>query len=342
MMTEPTEYLSVSYSSLNLADSCLRKFEFNKLYPRRARDADAYAADVGTALHHGYQTFLATQSHDKALWALLESFPYESEFNQTRDDRSLEAAISTLEEMLDDASMIDWELMTIKRPLTAAERAENEIHAEHIDDASRVRLPHDPTGKIVPAVEVPFSLRLKGINLPDGRGVEFTGFMDAAMRHRTHGHVRTLDIKTHRRYLEDATSKYRYDSQQVPYGICLEHIQGHRVEEFEVLYLDCFVDLAAPRVHLYPFMKDSTDLQEWLINTVMRVQRIQRAMEMDYFPRTDGGCLSWNRPCYFLEVCQTRDRAAIEEWLLMGEEPEQRPRETPWIVAEIDVFGESQ
>jgi hypothetical protein len=312
-MTEPTEYLSVSYSSLNLADSCLRKFEFNKLYPRRARDADAYAADVGTALHHGYQTFLATQSHDKALWALLESFPYESEFNQTRDDRSLEAAISTLEEMLDDANMIDWELMTIRRP----------------------------DGEIVPAVEVPFSLRLKGINLPDGRGVEFTGFMDAAMRHRTHGHVRTLDIKTHRRYLEDATSKYRYDSQQVPYGICLEHIQGHRVEEFEVLYLDCFVDLAAPRVHLYPFMKDSTDLQEWLINTVMRVQRIQRAMEMDYFPRTDGGCLSWNRPCYFLEVCQTRDRAAIEEWLLMGEEPEQRPRETPWIVAEIDVFGES-
>lgn len=310
-MTEPTEYLEVSYSSLNLADGCLRKFEFNKLYPRRARDADAFAADVGTALHHGYQDYLANQDRDQALWALMRDYPYMSEFSQRFDDRSLEACVATLDEMIDEAKMNEWELMTIRKP----------------------------DGTIVPAIEVPFELRLKGINLPDGRGVAFTGFMDAAMRHLGTGAVRTMDIKTHRRHLEDATPKYKFDGQQVPYGICLEHIQGNPVEEFEVLYLDCYVDLVSPRVNLYPFVKDSTDLQEWLINTVLRVQRIQRAMEMDYFPRTDGGCLSWNRPCYFLDVCQTRDRPAIEEWLLMGEAPEQRKRETPWIIAEIDVFG---
>lgn len=304
-------YLNVSYSSLNLADSCLRKFEFNKLYPRRARDRDAFAADVGTALHHGYQNFLVNQDPDLALWALMEDFPYESEFNQARDDRSLEAAIATLDEMIAEAKMSEWELMTIMRP----------------------------DGVVVPAIEVPFELRLKGLDLPDGRGVAFTGFMDAALRHVARGDIRTMDIKTHRRHLEDATPKYRFDGQQVPYGICLEHIQGHPVDEFEVLYLDCYVDLVSPRVHLYPFRKDSTDLQEWLINTVLRVQRIIRAMEMDYFPRTDGGCLNWNRPCYFLEVCQTRDREAVEEWLMMGEEPEHRPVETPWITAEIDVFG---
>jgi hypothetical protein len=308
------EYLRVSYSSLNLADSCLRKFEFNKLYPRRARDPDAFAADVGTALHHGYQDYLVHQNEESAMWALMRDYPYLQEWNQTRDDRSLEAAMATLDEMMHEAKMTEWEWMTIKRP----------------------------DGEIVPAVEVPFELRLKGLDLPDGRGVAFTGFMDAALRHLGHGGVRTMDIKTHRRTLEDATSKYRFDSQQVPYGICLEHIQGHRIDEFEVLYLDCFVDLVNPRVHLYPFMKDSVDLQEWLINTVLRVQRIQRAMEMDYFPRTDGGCLNWNRPCYFLEVCQTREREAVLDWLLMGEEPEQRPLETPWIVAEIDVFGEAQ
>lgn len=307
------EYLRVSYSSLNLADSCLRKFEFNKLYPRRARDSDAYAADVGTALHHGYQDYLVNQDPDRALWALMQDFPYEGEFNQMRDDRSFEAAIATLDEMIAEAKMTEWELMTIKKP----------------------------DGEVVPAIEVPFELRLKGLDLPDGRGVAFTGFMDAALRHLGTGDVRTMDIKTHRRALEDATPKYRFDGQQVPYGICLEHIQGHSVDEFEVLYLDCFVDLVNPRVQLYPFRKDSVDLQEWLVNTVLRVQRIQRAMEMDYFPRTDGGCLNWNRPCYFLEVCQTRDREAVEEWLMMGEEPEHRPVETPWIVAEIDVFGEA-
>lgn len=310
-MTKPTDFLRVSYSSLNLADNCLRKFEFNKLYPRRARDPDQFAADVGTALHRGYQDFLANQNEDQAVWVLMQNYPYFEEFGQRDDHRSLEACISTLIEMCHEANMTEWEVMQIRKP----------------------------DGEVVPAVEVPFELRLNGITLPDGRGVSFTGFMDAAMRHLGTGNVRTLDVKTHRRTLEDATAKYRFDSQQVPYGICLEHIQGNPVEQFEVLYLDCYVDLVAPRVNLYPFLKDSVDLQEWLINTVLRVQRIQRAMEMDYFPRADGGCLNWNRPCYFLDVCQTRDRASVEEWLLMGEAPAQRVDEEAWIIAEIDVFG---
>jgi len=235
------------------------------------------------------------------------------EFGQTRDDRSLEAALATLDEMMFKMDMSEWELMEIV----------------------------NPEGKVVPAIEVPFELRLKGITLPDGRGVSFRGFMDAAMRHKGTGLVRTLDIKTHRRQREDATPVYKFDTQQVPYGICLEHVQGNAIEEFEVLYLDCYVDLLSPRVHEYAFKKDTTDIQEWLINTVLRVQKIQRALEMDYFPRTDGGCLSWNRPCYFLDVCQSRDREAIEEWLLMGDEAQPRRSEQPWIIAEIDVFGEA-
>src|SRR5690606_22151168 len=138
---------------------------------------------------------------------------------------------------------------------------------------------------------------------------------------------------------EDATPVYKYDSQQIPYGIVLEHVQGNAIDQFEVLYLDSYIDLVSPRVQEYKFLKDSTDIQEWLINTVLRVQRIQRAIEMDYFPRTDGGCMSWNRPCYFLDVCQSRDKEAITEWLMMGDEAEIRPNDTPWIIAEIDVFG---
>ena len=313
VMTEPTDFLRLSYSSLNLADTCLRKFEFNKLYPRRVRDSDAFAADVGTAMHHGYQDYLVNQDLDRAIWMLMKDYPYMGEFEQRFDDRSLESAISTLEEMTHEAGMTEWELMNIKKP----------------------------DGEVVPAIEVPFALRLKGIVLPDGRGVEYTGFMDAALRHRGHGAVRTMDIKTHRRAVADATPKYKFDSQQVPYGIVLEHLTGEAVEEFEVLYLDTYLDLVSPRVQLYEFRKDSEDLQEWLINTVMRVQRIQRGMEMDYFPRTDGGCLSWNKPCFFLEVCQTRDKEAITEWLMMGEDPASDKREEPWIIAEIDVFSES-
>ena len=91
---------------------------------------------------------------------------------------------------------------------------------------------------------------------------------------------------------------------------------------------------------MYPYKRDSVDVQEWLANTVLRGQRIQRAMEMDYFPRTDNGCLSFNQPCPYLEVCQTRDREAILEYMLMGEEPVVEEAFQPWIQAEIDIFGE--
>lgn len=336
-----SDNLKISYSSLNLADSCMRKFEFNKLYPRRNRDGDQFAADVGKSLHAGLQEYMVSGSEDAAYWEVMKSFPYVWEFGQIRDDRNLEPALATLDEMMFKMDMSDWELMTIQRPLTVAER-EILVGGCPTDQLNTMipGLTENCKGVVVPAIEVPFEIQLKGLALPDGRGISFTGFMDAAMRHKGHGLVRTLDIKTHRRAREDATPVYKFDSQQVPYGIVLEHVQGNAVEEFEVLYLDSYIDLVNPRVQEYKFLKDSTDIQEWLINTVLRVQKIQRAIEMDYFPRTDGGCMSWNRPCYFLDVCQSRDRDSITEWLMMGEEAEIRPNDNPWIVAEIDVFGE--
>lgn len=306
------EYLKVSYSSMNLFASCARKFEFSKLYPRKQSNYDAFAADVGTAIHHGYQNFLVTGDRDAATWALLRDYPYELEFMQDKDDRSAEAALATLEEMFDSTHMAEWQLATIKRP----------------------------DGVEVPAIEVPFELRFKGITLPDGRGIAFTGFLDALMFSAYEGTYRTLDIKTHRRYARDATAKYKFDSQQVPYGIIVEHLQQHAVESFEVLYLDCFVDIVDPRVTLYPYTKSREDIQEWLTHRLLQFQSIQRYMEMDFFPRTDGGCESWNRPCYFLDVCESRNREAVTAWLLEGEEPSERPYEAPWVVAELDLFGD--
>ena len=310
-MAMPTEFLRVSYSSLNLFDSCPRKFEFNKLFPRRARDYDTFAADVGTCLHKGYQNYLVTRDENAALWALMESYPYDGAWNQDNDFRSIQACVVTLEEMIESTDMKEWRVAEIKKP----------------------------DGVIVPAIEVPFELRMNGIVLPDGRGIAVTGFADAFLRHLMTPKFRTLDIKTHRRTLKDATAKYKFDNQQTPYGIMLEHIQGNAIDEFEVMYLDSYVDLAEPYVEAYTFDKDQVAIQEWLMNTVLKCQRIQQFMEMDYFPRTDGGCLAFNKPCFFLTVCESRDRPGIERWLLEGQAPEHRVDEAPWIVAEIDVYG---
>ena len=300
----------VSYSSLNTAASCLRKFEFNKLYPRKPRDQEEqFAADVGKALHAAVQHWMIHGDEDAALWILMREFPYVWEYYQTRDDRNLEAAIATLEMIVDSVDMTEWELVEIR-----------------LED-----------GTVVPAIEVPFEIRLKGLTLSDGREIVYTGFIDAIMRHKGTGLVRTLDIKTHRSTLRDATAKYKFDSQQVPYGIIVEHLQGNVVEQFEVLYLDCFIDLVEPRVTLYPFLKLHEDLQEWMMDTLLRIRQIQTSHQMDYFPRASGGCMAWNKPCYFLDVCETRNKDAIEMWLLEGEEPaEERPWD-PWIRVELDM-----
>lgn len=310
-MTEPTDWLRVSYSSMNVFSSCNRKFELQKLYPQRNRDRDMFAADVGTALHKGYQDYLIHKDRDSAIWQMMLAYPFESEAQQENEYRSAEACLATLEEMIAAESMLEYELAMIKHP----------------------------DGSIIPAIEVPFEIRFKGITLPDGRGIAFVGYMDAIMRNLVNGRYRTTDIKTHRRGVKDATGKYKFDDQQTPYGIIVEHIQGHPVEEFEVLYLDSYVDVLEPKVTLYPFARSADDVQEWLLNKVLQFQTIQRFMQMDYFPRTSGGCLFYNRPCYYLEPCESRNRAMIEGWLLMGEEPAPTRYEVPWVVADIDVFA---
>lgn len=318
------EYLKVSYSSLNVFSNCFRKFELQKLYPQKRNDYEAFAADVGTAIHHGYQEYLVSGDRDRATWALMRDYPYDLEFMQDKDDRSAEAALATLEEMFESVDMAEWQLATIKRPPTLKEISSG---IESLVE--------------VPAIEVPFELRFKGLTLPDGRGIAFTGFLDALMFNAFTGEYRTLDIKTHRRYARDATAKYKFDDQQVPYGIVVEHLRVVAIESFEVLYLDCFVDIAEPRVALYPFTKDQEDLQEWLTNKVLQLRNLIQFMQMDYFPRTGGGCMNWNKPCFFLDVCQSRNREGIEAWLLEGDEPYVRSYEQPWVIANLDVFGEA-
>jgi ATP-dependent helicase/DNAse subunit B len=318
---EPTEYLRVSYSSLNTYESCKRKFEFDKLYPRRERTGeDFYAADVGKALHAGYQDYLVNHDKESAIWEFMQAFPYEAEFQQTNENRSFDASLATLEHMFEEAQIQEYELAQIRRPNTPA---------EILQGASG--------GVVVPAIEVPFEIRFKGITLPDGRGIAFIGYIDAIMRHYMSGLFRTLDIKTSRVNLADATAKYKFDTQQVPYGIIVDHVAQGEVDSFEVLYMDCYIDLLEPHARFYPFKKNRQDIQEWLQNKLLQFRDIQAFMESNYFPRTEHGCLFYNKPCRYLEPCMSRDRESLIEWFLLGEEPAPTEPYHPWIVADIVV-----
>ena len=314
----PPEVIRVSYSSLGTFSSCARKFEFDKLYPRiRRAYEDNYAADVGSALHKGYQEFLIRGDEDTAIWEFMQAFPFEAEYSQTNDYRSFEAALSTLEEMMHTIKMEEYRLAQIRHP----------------------------NGEIVPAIEVPFEIRFKGLHIapceryPNGAEFSIIGYIDAIMQHVVTDMYRTLDIKTSRMNLADPTGKYKFDTQQVPYGIVVDHVAQGVVDAFEVLYLDCYIDILEPRVKPLAFMKTRRDIEEWGLNKVIQFQQIARFAGADYFPRTENGCLFYNKPCRYLEPCQSRDRDTLTEWFTMGSNDLVVDDFEPWIVADLDVGG---
>lgn len=326
------QYLRMSYSSGNTLESCARKFELDKLYPKRLRKDDAFAADVGKALHAGYQDYLIHGDRDQATWVFLQEYPYHLEFLEKYDYRSCEASLCTLDAMFDSVQMEDYELAMIRRPNTKEETAEGLTG-----------------GVIVPAIEVPFEIRFKGLTLPptpkypDGCGVSFIGYADAVMKNLMTDLYRSVDIKTHRDTVEDRTGKYKYDSQQTPYGIVVQHIAGHNVEQFEVNYLDCKIDILEPRVKLYPFLRTIEDVQEWLTTRVIQIQTMQRYVELGFFPRTSGGCMFYNKPCRYLEPCVSRDAETLNAWFLQGEKAQEEEDDwQPWVLVEIDPFGGDQ
>lgn len=328
-MVEVMEYLRMSYSSGNTFESCPRKFELDKLYVHPRQRDDAFAADVGTALHAGYQNYLVTQDRDEATWAFMQKYPFKLEFMEQNDYRSCEASLATLEAMFDSTSMSDYVLAEIKRPNTPEEIA-NGLTG----------------GVIVPAIEVPFEIRFEGVVLPptpkypEGCGVAFVGYMDAIMRNLLTDMYRTTDIKTHRDNVKDRTAKYKFDSQQVPYGIVVDHIAGVPVEQFEVLYYDCKIDIIEPTIKLYNFLKRKSDVQEWLLTRVMQAQDIARYAEADFFPRTSGGCMFFNRACRYLEPCISRDQVVLNQWFTLGDsEPPKEEPWNPWVVTTINPFG---
>lgn len=311
------EEILVSYSSLNTFASCSRKFEFDKLYPRLPRDGSWYAADTGSALHAGYQDYLIHKDVDRATWIFMQAFPYMGEFEQTNDYRSFEACLATLEAMIAEVRMNEYELAQIKTP----------------------------SGEVKPAIEVPFKIRFPDFTVspctryPEGATISFIGYIDAIMQNLMTNVYRTLDIKTTRMMLNDATAKFQFDTQQIPYGIVVDHVAQDVVESFEVLYLDCYIDLLEPKTQVYPFMKTQQDIQEWGTNKMIQLGQLRNFIESDFFPRTDSGCLFYNKPCRYLDCCSSRDSKALEHWFLMGMEPETPEPFEPWIIADISTGG---
>lgn len=300
--------LLLSYSSMGTLVSCPRKFELYKFYDQPARKFESIAMSAGQAIHAGYQHYLIHKNLNQALFETAMNYPIEDCWDWA-DDRSLEACLATVIAMVESGVMNSYELVNIVC----------------LDGVTR------------PAIEVPFELILKGVTLPDGRGVSIIGYIDAITQQIFTGEYNTLDIKTHRNYLTDRTADYKFDTQQVGYGIILEHMQQQPIEQFSVLYLDCFLDVLSPRVEMYSYQKNQTAIQRWMMTKIMQIRNLVEYINIGFFPRSDNGCRAYNRPCHRLDICEIEDAEFLQTMILVDGEPDEPKPFEPWIQGIIEI-----
>ncbi len=148
----------------------------------------------------------------------------------------------------------------------------------------------------------------------------------------------TVDLKTHRNNRFDMTASYLHHGQMIPYGLVLNHILGKEVTKFGVMYVSAFLDIIAPRVDEYIYEKSKQDVQDWITSLILDLQRLNNFIKLDYFPRTEHGCLFYNKACTYLDLCKEPSQEKLQSILLMGEEPPKDKDEfDPWIKIQLEL-----
>lgn len=312
-MTYPVNALVLSHSSRSSFRRCTRLFEFGKLYGDQKRRDDSFPGEVGNALHRGFQSYLTDKNYNKAMFKFMVAFPHELEFVETKNSysRSLEACYATMQELIRSPIVDEYELVKIKTRF----------------------------GDIRPAIEVPFAIEI--INSPFSIPVYFVGFIDAILFSRITEKYMVDDIKTTRMNMQDMSSRYQFDEQTVPYGIILEQILGNKIDEFDISYLSAYIDLLEPRVQLYPFTKNSSHISDWYVGLCDDIGRMFGYYKNEFWPRATNGetCLSFNRPCHFIDYCTFRDTDAISRMISGTIRPVDKlfhDDQQPWVMCQLD------
>lgn len=317
-------------TALTLSDSsrqrlqCPRKYELGKLYGHARNlsvgDEDSYAADVGNAMHRAWQTWIATHDKDRAVESLIAHYPWHLQRNGN-DDRSAEACYSTLDAL-------------IHHPLDARYQvAEVAVGGEQRK-----------------AIEVPFRIELKGIDLCNDSGatlpIYFVGFIDAIMFDTASEQFSAWDLKTTRDDKPDYTLKFLRDPQCLPYGYVLEAALGQAPSTLNVSYLIARIDALAPRIVHYSFRKNAYDIAEWAFLIRRDILAIREYIALGLFPRNGKECFKY-APCPYDDICDCRVPSDTRIWLdqRFGVQPQTQPHYTaaetdPWFNITLEINDE--
>ena len=301
--------LVLSGSNQGNEASCSNLFRFNRMF-QNPRWPNGHAADVGTAIHEAYQSFLISEVEgipykealDRATFALMQWYPIETDKQKNAVNRQFEHAYATL--------------------LAATK---NTRFAKDFENPELIYIKKQ-SGETIPAVEIKFEIFIKQNILTDF-DVYISGALDTIMT-ATGGLDETpyvSDIKTTRESgLYD--EKFGKANQCLPYHIVLSHVMGRPITTFTVMYHIMYIHLIEPKIIYIPFTKTQEDIDEYFNSFVMLLHKLQMQCKADHWPKNSNSCTNWNRPCQYMNVCAIKrgENAYVQDVLLGDAEPYDR------------------
>jgi hypothetical protein len=184
-----------------------------------------------------------------------------------------------------------------------------------------------------PACELSFS-----IALPDG--FYYRGYVDIVMRHRFTGAYLVVDIKsTGSTYVNPA--KYAHSTQALGYSVVMDHVAPGQ-SQYEVMYYEYSTTTGKFVDHV--FMIGNLQRAIWIRDLLLDIQVMKLYDSYSEWPMHGESCLSYNRPCQFLDICtmSTASLCGTEKEERDGAEIDSRALADYDIVCSLQDLIESQ
>lgn len=310
-ITQPYPHINsvrISHSTKEGSTCARRGFEFKKLFKHGYGDT-GIPAEVGKALHTGYQSFLQHGDKDRAIFDMMLQYPF-SFFAKPSEQRTIEACYATMQALMDSNAMSEFEIATFEL-----------------------------NGKVIPAIEVPFQINFPNFSLSNHRHVEvyYSGFMDLIAYDHLNDEYVVIDIKSHRENSDDLTAKYQHDEQILPYALVLQKLLNKPINSLRVIYLSTYVDVVNPRIQKYDFQKSQQDIQDWARGLYVYLTEMRMFFDLEWFPRKSSMCWSWNKACPHLDLCALRDPVGIQQYLDLSGNVREELVINPWITIDLDL-----
>lgn len=277
LSTYPITVLELSHSTLQAYHSCPRKLEFAKLFKYNLYTR-GIAGDAGIALHKAVGVYLQTKNKEKAIFTLMLAYPIDLCSNPLWK-WSLEATYAGLLKLITYLNLhTELELATIENKQ---------------------------------AVEIPFLINIHH-GIKDLMPVVYRGFIDFIFYDRMQNSYKIVDLKGTTYDIKDIYTKWRWDSQCLPYALVLKRALNQNVKELDVEYLVAKVHLLESSVISLEYYKSTEDIQEWTQDLIVDLTTIKTCIQTQWFPRRSSSCLNFGRTCQFYDLCESRNLKTIK------------------------------